>query len=67
MKRWVFPPMCNRILFSLSALNRALQERVKELNAKIMQHLGKFRRLLFEAIDQPAQRSLPEQPKQFAL
>jgi len=67
VERWVLAPLRNQTFFSLAALNRAIQERVKELNEKIMQHLGKSRRQLFEEVDQPALRPLPDQPYQFAL
>lgn len=67
VERWVLAPLRNQTFFSLAAANQAIQQQVKLLNEKIMPHVGKSRRQLFEEVDQPALRPLPEKPYQFAL
>lgn len=67
VERWVLAPLRHQTYFSLAALNQAIQQQVKLLNEKIMPHVGKSRRQLFEEIDLPVLRPLPEKPYQFAL
>jgi len=67
VERWVLAPLRNRTFFSLGEANRAVQKQVEELNQKIMGQYGKSRRQLFEEIDLPELRPLPDQPYQFAL
>jgi transposase len=67
VERWVIAPLRNQTFFSLGAMNQAVRKLVEELNHKVMAHLGKSRRQLFEEIDQPELRPLPEMPYQFAL
>jgi transposase len=67
IERWVLAPLRNRTFFSLAEMNRAIQLLVEALNQKVMAHLGKSRRQLFEEVDQPELRPLPEKPFQFAV
>jgi transposase len=67
VERWVLAPLRNQTFFSLGEANRAVQKLVEALNQKIMPQYGKSRRQLFEEIDQPELRPLPEKPYQFAL
>jgi transposase len=62
VERWVLAPLRNRTFFSLEELNAAIAEKREELNLKIMEHLGKSRRELYEELDRPALRPLPERP-----
>jgi transposase len=62
VERWVIAPLRNRTFFSLEELNAAVGEKREELNLKVMEHLGKSRRELYEALDRPALRPLPERP-----
>ena len=62
VERWVIAPLRNRTFFSLDEINAAVAERREQLNLKVMEHLGKSRRELFEALDRPALRPLPERP-----
>jgi transposase len=66
VERWVLAPLRKRTFFSLGEANRAIQPLVEALNQKIMIHLDKSRRQLFEEVDQPNLRPLPEKPYQFA-
>lgn len=67
VERWVLAPLRNQTFFSLVEANRAVRKLVEALNDKTMPHIGKSRRQLFEEIDQPELRPLPEKPYQFAL
>lgn len=67
VERWVIAPLRNQPFFNLGDMNRAVQKQVEALNQKIMAHLGKSRRQLYEELDLPALRPLPEKPYQFAL
>jgi len=67
VERWVLAPLRNQTFFSVGEANRAVQKLVEALNQKIMPQYGKSRRQLFEEIDQPELRPLPEKPYQFAL
>lgn len=66
VERWVLAPLRKRTFFSLAEANRAILSLVEKLNQKEMVHLGKSRRQLFEEVDQPELRPLPEKPYQFA-
>jgi len=67
VERWVLAPLRHRTFFSLAEANRAVRKLVEELNNKIMSHIGKSRRQLFEEIDRPELRPLPETPYQLAI
>lgn len=66
VERWVLAPLRNRTFFSVGEANRAIVPLVQALNQREMQHLGKSRKELFEELDQPALRSLPEHPYEYA-
>ena len=67
VERWLLAPLRNRTFFSVAEANHALKELLEALNNRIMAHLGKSRRQLFEELDQPNLRPLPEKPYEFAL
>jgi len=67
VERWVLARLRNLTFFSLVSLNQAIRELLQDLNTRPMRHLGRSRRQLFEALDQPALKPLPEQPYEFAL
>jgi transposase len=66
VERWVLAPLRNRTFFSIGEANRAIAPLLQELNERTMVHLGKSRRQLFEELDQPALRPLPEHPYEFS-
>jgi len=66
VERWILARLRNRTFFSLADLNQAIHELLDELDAKLMKHLGRSRRELFETLDQPALKPLPELPYEFA-
>jgi transposase len=66
VERWILARLRNCTFFSLSELNRAIRKLLEELNNRPMQHLEKSRRELFEELDRPALRPLPEKPYEYA-
>jgi transposase len=67
VERWVLAPLRNRTFFSIGEANRAIVPLLEALNQREMAHLGKSRRQLFEELDLPALRPLPERAYEFAV
>ena len=65
-ERWILAPLRNRVFFSLSELNEAILGLLVKLNERPFQKLEGSRKKLFEEIDKPALRPLPEKPYEFA-
>jgi transposase len=65
-ERWIIAKLRNRRFFSLSELNAAIRDCVIQLNDRISRHLGASRRALFEEIDRPALKPLPQEPYAYA-
>lgn len=61
VQRWVLARLRNQIFFSLGELNARIRQLLEELNGKVMRRYGVSRRELFERIDHPALRPLPDQ------
>ena len=66
VERWILARLRNRTFFSLAELNRAILKLLEELNHRQMEQLEKSRRELFEELDQPVLRPLPEKPFEYA-
>jgi transposase len=62
VERQILAPMRHQRFTSLAQLNRAIRERLKSLNNRVMQHYGLSRQALFERTDQPALKALPTHP-----
>jgi len=67
VERWILARLRNRTFFSLADLNQAISDLLDELDARPMKHLGRSRRELFEQLDQPVLKPLPERPYEFAV
>jgi transposase len=67
VERWILARLRNRTFFHLVDLNQAIRGLLEELNTRPMQHLERSRRALFEELDQPALKPLPEQPYELAI
>jgi transposase len=67
IERWILARLRNHTFFNLATLNQAIRELLDEINTRQMQHLGRSRRELFEELDQPALKSLPEQAYEYAV
>ncbi len=57
---WLIAPLRKRQFFSISEINEALWERLEDLNSRPMQHLDKSRKEMFEELDKPVLRPLPQ-------
>jgi transposase len=65
-ERWIMARLRNQKFFSLADLNAAVRELLHELNEREKVLEGKSRRELWEEIDRPALRPLPERPYEYA-
>ena len=65
-ERWILAPLRNRTFFSLAELNKAIAQKVTEFNDRKFQKLNATRIQLFETIDKPALKPLPENPYEYA-
>jgi transposase len=66
VERWIIARLRNQCFHSLASLNNAIRELLQELNERPMAVQGKSRRQVFEEIDRPALRPLPERPYEYA-
>jgi len=66
VERWILARLRNRRFFSLAEVNQAIHELLEDLNRRVTKHLGASRRQLFEALDRPALKPLPDRPYQYA-
>ena len=66
VERWIVAPLRHSRFFSLHELNAAIAEKLAELNEKPFQKLEGTRRGLFEDLDRPALRPLPQRPYEYA-
>jgi len=66
VERWILAKLRNRQFFSLSELNDAIRELLKELNDRPFQKIPGSRRSQFEKLDKPALKSLPHTPYEYA-
>jgi len=60
VQRWILARLRNQVFHDIDELNRAIKRLLIELNNRKMQKLNKTRKELFEEIDKPAARALPE-------
>ena len=59
VERWVLAPLRNRQFFSLAELNKAISQKVAELNDRAFRGEPTSRRELFEELERPALKPLP--------
>jgi len=65
VERWVLAPLRNQKFFSLYDLNQAMRELLKRLNQRKRSDNGYSRQELFEELDKPELRPLPERPFEY--
>jgi transposase len=65
-ERWILAALRKRTFFSVTELNQAIRELLRQLNQRKFRKLDTNRAELFEQVDRPALMPLPEQPYQFA-
>jgi transposase len=66
VERWILASLRHQTFFSLAEANCAIRERLDRLNERPFQKLEGSRRSLFEQLDRPALRPLPDRPYEFA-
>ena len=65
-ERWILAALRNHRFFSLAEMNQAITEKLQEFNRRKFQKLNTTRLELFETLDRPALKPLPEKPYQYA-
>ncbi len=63
---WILAALRNHTFFSLEELNKAVAEKLIELNDRKFKKMDGSRRSLFETIDKPAMKPLPLQAYEYA-
>jgi len=58
---WVLAPLRDRMFFSLHEANQAIAAQVRALNERKFQRMDATRRSLFEQLDRPALKPLPQE------
>jgi transposase len=66
VQRWVLARLRNQRFFNLDEANRAIAALLTDLNNRPFKKLPGCRRSVFDEIDRPALRPLPERPYQYA-
>ena len=64
--RWILAALRHQTFFSLSELNRAIRTLLTRLNSRPFRKLPGCRQTLFETLDRPALRPLPDAPYVYA-
>jgi transposase len=59
-ERWILACLRNQTFFSLDELNIRIWELLDEINERVMRSYGESRRQLFERLDRPALKPLPQ-------
>jgi transposase len=67
VERWILATLRHQTFFSGVALNDAIRERLERLNDRPFKKLDGCRRSLFEELDKPALRPLPERPYEYGI
>ena len=65
-ERWILAALRNHRFFSLEEANQAISAKLKELNNRKFQKLDTTRKELFENLDRPALKPLPQTPYEYA-
>jgi len=67
VERWILARLRNRTFFGLPELNQAIRQLLERLNNCPMRHIGQSRRDLFQTLDLPALKPLPDTAYEFAV
>lgn len=65
-ERWIIAALRNYTFFSLGELNRVIKEKLEDFNTRPLQKLKVSRRELFNTVDKPAMKPLPERRYEYA-
>lgn len=66
VERWILASLRNHTFFSLAELNQAISIKLEELNSRPFQKINSTRKALFETLDKPALKPLPQKPYEYA-
>src|SRR5437870_5214402 len=66
-ERWILARLRHETFFALPPLNQRIHELLDDLNGRTMRHYRASRRALFEQLDRPVLKPLPDQRYQHAL
>ena len=66
VQRWILAKLRNHMFFSITEINQSIRVLLKEFNDRLFKKLSGSRSSLFELVDRPALKPLPEQPYEFA-
>ena len=66
VERWILARLRNLQFFSIEALNEAIAELLVDINTRPMRRIGRSRRVLYDDIERPALRPLPETAFEYA-
>ena len=67
VERWILARLRHRTFFSVAEVNEAIRELLDWLNRRPFKKLSGSRRSMFEEVDRPALRPLPERRYEFAI
>lgn len=62
VQRWILARLRNQVFHSIAELNITIRKLLIEVNNRKMQKLGKSRKELFDEVDKPSARELPQTP-----
>ncbi len=65
-ERWIIAALRNHTFFSIGELNRAIRQKLEEFNNRLLQKMKVSRKHLFETIDKPAMKPLPDKRYEYA-
>jgi len=65
-QRWIVAVLRKRTFYSIHEVNEAIRQCLEKINNKVMRHLKKSRKELFDTIDRPALNALPTAPYELA-
>jgi len=65
-ERWILAALRNHTFFSIEELNKAIAEKLQDLNSRKFQKMDGSRRSLYEIVDRPALKPLPSSPYIYA-
>jgi len=65
-ERWILAALRNHTFFSLAELNKAIREKLSDLNSRRFQKLNTTRQELYETLDKPALKPLPAHRYEYA-
>ena len=63
--RWILARLRNRIFFSLAELNEEIRRLLEALNSRPFRKMEGSRKSLFETMEKPALKALPERPFEY--